>query len=101
MESPSDRVAVHSACVGPGLEDSGRVSPSGARRAERPVGCHAHGVAAPLQLANDRAPEPGFDADQSRLVIAWIERAREVARMEARRIDRGLETEPEDSVREK
>ena len=55
---------------------------------------------AALEILNDLRVEPRLDVDDTRLGRPGIERAREVGRVEGRRVDRRLEVQPVDGVGE-
>ena len=50
------------------------------------------------QVGDDLGPEPRLERERAGARLAWEERGREVVRVELRRVDRGLEIEPEMDV---
>ena len=89
----ADRVSLHAAWVGPGLQQA-VLARDRADAAERPIACDLDLVPALAELLYDLLAEARLDLDLQRLALARIERAREVIRVEARRVDRGLQVQP-------
>src|SRR5437764_12250170 len=95
--SAADRIALPAARIPSRLQQP-VLARGCADATERPVFRDDHVVSALTQLV-DRAPgEPPFDLHLTRMLIARIEGARKVIRVEARRVDRGLKIEAEVEV---
>src|SRR5215210_3931824 len=91
--SAADRVPLHPAGIRGRLEQpilarDGTDTPERPRRGDDDV------VAALTQLRDHLVAEPRLDLDLEGLALARVERAREVVRVEARRVDRRLQVEP-------
>src|SRR6266545_5335327 len=96
----ADGVSLHAAGVRTSLQQP-VLARDGGDAAERPVAPLDDFVAAPAELADHVLSEPGLELDLERPALAGIEGAREVIRVEAGRIDRGLQVEaPVDVLQE-
>src|SRR5438477_1457676 len=89
----ADRVALHAARIGGCLQQA-VLAGYGADPAERPISNHLDLVATLPELLNHLVTEPRLDLDLPRLAFARIERAREMVRVEVRRVDRLLQVQP-------
>src|SRR5262249_59716794 len=97
--SAAGSVALHAARIGGRLEQS-VLACDGADAAERPRSGDLDVVAAVRQRARDGVAEARLELDLPRLRVAGVEGAREVVRVEARRVDRLLQVEAEVDVPE-
>src|SRR5581483_10660359 len=89
-----DRVALHAARIGPGLQHDafrGLFAGAGGQAAARPGLADADAVAARRQLAPRRFRHPPFEGQRAGGGGARVERARRVAVVELRAVDRLLQ----------
>src|SRR4051794_28835216 len=100
--SAADSVTLHAARIRGALQQT-VLARDRADAAERPVAGHLDVVAALAQIGDDLFAEARLELDLTRLAVARVERAREVVRVEARRVDRLLQIQaavdmPEEEV---
>src|SRR5919204_2381174 len=93
MALAADGVALHAARIRGGFQQP-VLAGDGGDAAERPRLDDLDVVAALAQVGNYLVAEARLELDLLGLAVARIERAREVVRVEARRVDRRLQVEP-------